>query len=439
MKRVKNHIIPLFSLFIYEVCYFIFVPYPKNLFDVRLMNSAYKYTPDFITKFILLILYIIIVNIIFKYVFFNEKYLFIKDFFKNIVIDFVCMLPVRLIFDIIISITPQWKYTYAEQFIVDLSFNIILFLFVFKKSRLYSKKIRFNKKTVYLICIMCLVSVLYIFISVSKVTQSIEYINYLSKKYLTISIQDELQNISFKISLYTLLFNIISIIILYFIFSSMVVRTIQSDTSKAKIIARIFSIIIIFILLFIIKGFLLPKNLLHKVIVESTETLNYQEQKNYDKNYKVIKIYRSDGYNKDILVYSKNIVYITYENKTILKVEKDNSQSIGKIVNHGNEIFSYDTQAIMYMDNNKPICVLSKDIVTLKENQKLTQVLETLIGTGYFEFLEYSYEYMLKYDKNYLESFLKKYAQGNYIENKNYNINRTYIMEFAQKSLQKDF
>lgn len=343
-------------------------------------------------------------------------------------------------FDIILCITPQWKYTYAEQFIMDLLFNIILFLFVFKKNRLFSQKNRFiNKKTVYLICIMCLVSVLYIFISVLKVTQSVELINYLNKKYSVISIHDELQNVSFEISLYTLLFNIISIILIYFIFNSMSVNTIRSNTSRSKIIARIFSIIILFVLLFVTKGFLLPRSLLHKVIVKNSETLNYQEQKNYDKNYKEIKIYRSDGYNEDILVYSKNIVYITYGNKVIAKFKRGNSQSIGRILNHGNEIFSYDTQAIMYMDDNKPICILSKDIITQKENQKLTKVLETLIDTGYFEFLEYSYEYMLKYEKEYLESYLKTYALGNYDEDKNYNINREYIMNFAKKAIQNDF
>jgi len=77
--------------------------------------------------------------------------------------------------------------------------------------------------------------------------------------------------------------------------------------------------------------------------------------------------------------------------------------------------------------------------VKQKENYKLTQVLEKLINSGYFEFLEYSYEYMLKYNKDYLESFLKEYANGKYNEDKNYNINREYIIEFSQNSLENDF
>ncbi len=58
MKRVKNHIVPIFSLIIYEICFFILVTYQKNLFDIRLFNSAYQYLPDFITKVILFLIYI---------------------------------------------------------------------------------------------------------------------------------------------------------------------------------------------------------------------------------------------------------------------------------------------------------------------------------------------------------------------------------------------
>ena len=66
-------------------------------------------------------------------------------------------------------------------------------------------------------------------------------------------------------------------------------------------------------------------------------------------------------------------------------------------------------------------------------------MLEKLINSGYFEFLEYSYEYMLKYDKDYLESFLKEYAKGKYNEDKNNNLNREYIIEFSKNALQHDF
>ena len=42
-------------------------------------------------------------------------------------------------------------------------------------------------------------------------------------------------------------------------------------------------------------------------------------------------------------------------------------------------------------------------------------------------------------EKEYLESYLKTYALGNYDEDKNYNINREYIMSFAKKAIQNDF
>jgi len=439
LKRVKNHIVPIFSLIIYEICFFMFIPYQKNLFDIRLFNSAYQYLPDFITKIILLLIYICIINLMCKYIFFNKGYLFPSEFFKNIFICFALILPVRFVFDIIYSIIPPCKYTYGVQFIINLLFNIILFLVVFKKNKLKSEKINFNKKTTYLICILCMILVLFIAISIIKFTQSAEYINHINKKYAIISNQDELQNFSFEISLYTLLFNIISKVLIYFIFYSMVVHAAKGNVSKGKIVARIFSIIIAFILLLVIKAFLAPKNILHKVHVLKTETISYSNPKRFNANEKTLNIYRSNGYNNgDTLIFTKNIIYITYENKTINKFKK-NLYSPEKLVEHGDEIFSYGTQAIIYKDKDKPICILSDEIVKQKENYKLTQVLEKLINSGYFEFLEYSYEYMLKYNKDYLESFLKEYANGKYNEDKNYNINREYIIEFSQNSLENDF
>lgn len=154
MKRVKNHIVPIFSLIIYEICFFILVTYQKNLFDFRLFNSAYQYLPDFITKVILFLIYICIINLVCKYIFFNKGYLFLSEFFKNVLICFALILPVRFVFDIFYSITPPCKYTYGVQFIINLLFNIILFLVVFKKNKLKSEKVNFNKKTTYLICLL---------------------------------------------------------------------------------------------------------------------------------------------------------------------------------------------------------------------------------------------------------------------------------------------
>ena len=215
----------------------------------------------------------------------------------------------------------------------------------------------------------------------------------------------------------------------------MVVHAAKGSVSKGKIVARIFSIIIAFILLLVIKAFLAPKNILHKVRVLKTETISYSNPKRFNANEKTLNIYRSNGYNNyDSLIFTKNIVHITYENKTINKFKK-NLYSPEKLVEHGNDIFSYGTQAIMYKDKDKPICILSDEIVRQKENLKLTQVLEKLINCGYFEFLEYSYEYMLKHDKNYLKSFLKEYASGKYDEDKNYNINSEYIIDKKMRQM----
>lgn len=442
MEKVKKHIIPLFSLLMYEILYFICETYPKSLFDIRFIKTPNHYIielPNIITKFILILIYISIINLICKYVFFNEIYFFKREFFKNILMCAIILIPLRLVFDIIIIIPIPEEYLYAQQFIVDILYNIVVFLFIFRKKQLDSNT-KFNKKTLFLIFIMLMLTAIYIILSVVKIKKSIELIDYQCKKNSSISIIDELQNIPFEVSLITLLFYLISVFIIYFIFYSMVVSNLSLNIGINKIVARIFSIIILFVLLIVTKAFLAPKNLLYRFVSKNTETISYEDQKCYDKNEKNLTIYRSNGYNKyDTIVYSKSTVYITYGNKTIAKIRYNNSQLIGEIVDYGDDIFSYDTQAIMYMESNKPVCILSKDIKQQEKSNKLTKVLEKLIDSGSFEFLEYSYDYMLKYDKEYLERYLELYSQGNYNEEKNDNIEREYIIEFSQNALKNDW
>ena len=46
---------------------------------------------------------------------------------------------------------------------------------------------------------------------------------------------------------------------------------------------------------------------------------------------------------------------------------------------------------------------------------------------------------ILKYDKDYIKSFLEDYSFGIYTENVNYNINKEFIMQFSQNALHNDF
>lgn len=451
MEKIKRHIIPIFSLLMYEILYFICEPYPKSLFDIRFIKTPNHYIielPDTITKLVLLLIYISIINLICKYIFFNEIYFLKRGFFKDILMCANFLIPLRLVFDIIIFIPIPEEFSYAQQFIVDILYNFVVFLFIFRKKNLsifkkrqsVSNRTKFNKKTLFLIFIMLLLTAIYIIMSVIKTTNNIEHMDYLCKKYSSISIIDEFQNIPFEVSLITLIFNLISVFIIYFIFYSMVEIKSLSNIGISKIIARIFSIIVLLVLLLIIKAFLAPKNLLYRFVSKNTETISYEDQKSYDKNEKNLTIYRSNGYNKyDTIVYSKSTVYITFGNKTMAKIRYNNSQLIGKIIDYGNEIFSYDTQAIMYMESNKPVCILSKDINKHEKSNKLTHVLEMLIDSGSFEFLEYSYDYMLKYDKEYMERYLKSYSQGNYNEEKNKNIEREYIIEYSRSALKNDW
>lgn len=81
--------------------------------------------------------------------------------------------------------------------------------------------------------------------------------------------------------------------------------------------------------------------------------------------------------------------------------------------------------------------MLTKDIAKSEENKYITDILEQLIGEGQTEFFEYGYEYLLKYDKNFIMPYLSRYSAGEFSQaevNNNSYVDSLYIQKTAQKA-----
>ena len=99
-------------------------------------------------------------------------------------------------------------------------------------------------------------------------------------------------------------------------------------------------------------------------------------------------------------------------------------------------IYVYNTQAVLFIENNHPMVFLTKDISSLEQNDKLTEVLEIVLELGRFDDLEYSFDYMYKYSPESLKEVFKRYSCEDYIDN-NKNIDSEYIREFVSYALEK--
>lgn len=433
MRKIKQNILPIIVLLLFEVCYFIFDNYPKSLIN--------DYFPNFFTNLIWYIFYIAVLILIFKNIFLNENYYFVSQYFKDLLNCSIKILGIRLVLDIIINSTKSPIYINYINFILDIFFMLILFFIICQRLN-KAKKVRINNKVIAFSFILIMVVILYVVISIYKTNQRLDFINYLDKKYLDIDLSYEIQSSSFELSIYQLLFNIISIFIIYNIFiNTFESISQQNKVAKNTIAIRYILIIISFFSFCIAKMLVVPYNMLCSFNIRSANITQYSEPNNFERNYKTFELFRLQGYNSEYkLIYSKSKISIIYHNKTISTFKTKISQSeIKSIQDCGEGIYTFGSEAIMYLDNNKPIVILTSSLNNHQEDEKLTKVLEYLIKNKSFDFLEYSYEYMLKYDKDYIKSFLEDYSFGIYTENVNYNINKEFIMQFSKNALHNDF
>ena len=404
------------------------------------MNVAYNYLPNFFAKLLWILLCVSAVLLICKWIFFSEHYAFTSEYFKDILICSGKILIMRLILDVIMLLTPPLLYVDAVHFVLDLLFTAMLFLIIYKRLAI-GKKIKINKKVILSTIILIAVSATYAVLSIYKTKQGMDLINYLNEKYIYISMPDVTKNLSFELSLYRLLFNIISVILIYIIFLNAFENKAKSDTiRKTLVIVRCFSLVIVLVFLYVAKLLISPHNTISRINVNTSDSHHYQKPNVFDTDYRITNIYRQQSYNHEgESVYFKTKIKVTYANKVVDTYKRIIPQDAYRVSNHGDGIYSVNTEAILYLENNKPVVILTKDINKHKEDEKLTEALEKLIALNYFDFLECSYEYMIMYDEDYIKPFLEEYSSGIYDENINQNIKKEYIIKFSQDVLNKNF
>jgi hypothetical protein len=79
--------------------------------------------------------------------------------------------------------------------------------------------------------------------------------------------------------------------------------------------------------------------------------------------------------------------------------------------------FVYYNRVLCFYDNEHLRVVLVEDLNEMTENYLLTDFLEHLIQHGNLFAFEYGYEYLTKYDSNFINPYIERYAQGDYTEN----------------------
>ena len=103
------------------------------------------------------------------------------------------------------------------------------------------------------------------------------------------------------------------------------------------------------------------------------------------------------------------------------------------------EVVFFSNQYIAYAKNDTPYVIAFDDIKNQNENEVITNFLEYMITCGYWDYFEYGCDYLKKYDSDFINPYIERYANGNFTEdeiNENREINTEYMTNFAQKMLE---
>lgn len=105
----------------------------------------------------------------------------------------------------------------------------------------------------------------------------------------------------------------------------------------------------------------------------------------------------------------------------------------------GFSAYRFGTNALAYIDEEgNPQIIMAGNLNSQKYDKNLTAAIEAAINEGYFDFLEYSSQYLKKYDANFFASTIKRYASNQLTANKkecNKDIKSNYMLEFAKHTL----
>ena len=100
----------------------------------------------------------------------------------------------------------------------------------------------------------------------------------------------------------------------------------------------------------------------------------------------------------------------------------------------GSKIFG-----LFFFDGDQRYAIKTENIKSQSENKVLTAMLETLISDGEWNYFEYGCDYLKKYDSDFINPYIERYANGDFTENENkvnQEINTDYMINFAQKMLE---
>lgn len=433
-KITANYITSLIGLIVLNIVYFLWQPYPKAI--IRLPLDIYGLL-DIITNFIYFVsTYFVLVWIVLGISSTRDKQ-DKKTRAKNIFTE----IGVIIVFEFILAgLNIGGKILFNEYvvFISDISMVIrwvFMWTFLLKRREkgLFNYK---HKKNVYIIFSIVIAIILAIAVISSYV--DINKMQYFINKYGSESeiTAQNIRNIKFLSEVKFLILDALTSVITFSCVYLIVYKRSDDKIRKFTFTVRFILIIAAMFVVYWVKSIVFPHSLLGAA--DGFIHTSSKEKKSISINDDFISLYRVHGYNGLNLCYEVDVFYIYKGTKVIKKIVLPFNYASGSVETYkvdGIQVKIYPDYWLMFRDGGDFFLLELDEIKDQPENDVLIKTCEMKIEEGNFDYFEHGYEYLLKYDSDFIKPYIERYSNGDFTEEElelNKGINPEFIQELAK-------
>ena len=427
MSKSKKITLNIITVTLFSVLFWVCNDYPKHILETSRLFSLAN-----ILRFLYYILFFFVLSLIFT----KNKTLFCKQLINPFepvikrfnILKISVLIAVQILIDVLKNVLSGAlrPYTYVVNSICVLLMWIVIYLVLADKE----KNIFKNKKV--LIISLSLIIISFLAFLTFDIFSVNHYFDIFSKYEANSDFSSyELIRLNFLHEVRMVAFDIIIGIILAV--SHTLVATEQEDEKgkKAQFVIRIAVLLFaILVVPYALKFLICPESQLLCLPLKSSNSIKYKLEGEFHDStrtnafIRVRKLYGQYfyayvGYSEIADIQNDNKVIATVnfpgeEGYTSLKYEDGELKAKGEFSNYyvGDELVQiYRNTAICFKENGKPCVVKFSEINKCEENPLITEVCKQLINEGNIVAFEYSCEYLLKYDNNFIKKYINRYSR----------------------------
>ena len=230
------------------------------------------------------------------------------------------------------------------------------------------------------------------------------------------------------------------------------------------ILIRIAIIVVVGWLLVALKIWIYPVGNISNTHVSSRDTEAKYNVDEFFERYKLKDVCRVDEHGAPIIVYSKHTRYIDYYTTRMLTIhttegdpaysydmskkrEENNAPNVIYIPYRfsdynisGETVELYANSVICYIENGVPYTVMLSELDEFGEHDLVVKACKEFLAEGNIALFEYCCDYLLKYDKRFIEPYIERIAAGDFTEAElgvleTTKIRRDFVIDIANKHL----